>query len=638
MAKVAPYGSWVSPLSAGRVAAGGVGLSQVLLDGDDIYWVEQRPAEGGRNVVVRRVPDGQVRDVTPPPFNARTRVHEYGGGAFLAAEGIVYFSNFADQAVYRQAPEGAPEPLGSRPGCRYADYAFDRLRRRLICVREDHRGGEPANTLVALDVDGSGEKVLASSYDFYAAPRLSPDGRCLAWIAWNHPRMPWDGCELWLGEVKGDGTIGNRKKIAGGEAESLFQPEWSPQGILHFVSDRTGWWNLYRWREGRIEALCPRQAEFGAPQWVFGLSTYGFASSRRIVCAYVERGISRLAVLDAETGEIEPLPLSYTDISFLRVGRGFAVFSASSPQEPPAIVRLDLATGKTAALRCAQEWSLEEKYVSLPEAIEFPTEGGLTAHAFYYAPRNPRFRAPAQEKPPLIVVSHGGPTSAASPALNLRTQYWTSRGYGLLDVNYGGSTGYGRAYRERLYGQWGVVDVDDCTNGARHLVEQGLADRDRLIIRGASAGGFTVLCALTFRDIFKAGASYYGVADLEALEQDTHKFESHYTETLVGPYPQSRDLYAARSPIHFVDRLACPLILFQGLEDKIVPPGQAEKMRAALSAAGLPVAYVAFEGEQHGFRRAENIQRALEAELYFYSRVFGIPLAEPVAPVEIENL
>jgi dipeptidyl aminopeptidase/acylaminoacyl peptidase len=638
--QVAPYGSWQSPITSDLIVSGTVGLGQIALDGEDTYWSEMRPAEGGRNVIVRRTPDGRTSDVRPAPFNVRTRVHEYGGGAFTVSDGTLYFTHFADQRLYRQVGAAAPQPLTPAADLRYADGVVDRRRGRIICVREDHTitESEAVNTLVGLDLVGDDGQVLVSGSDFYSSPRLSADGSRLAWLAWNHPNMPWDGTELWVGECQPDGSLSRTERVAGGVHESIFQPEWSPDGSLHFVSDRTGWWNLYRWRAGRIEPLCPMVAEFGRPQWVFGMSTYAFTSASRIICAYTEQGTWRLASLDTETRKLALIETPYTETWEVRAASGQVVCGAGSATEPAAIVRFDPATQHFDVLRRSSTIALDPGYLSVPQAIEFPTKQGLTAHAFFYAPRNRNYSAPPGERPPLLVKSHGGPTSAASTTLNLGIQYWTSRGIAVLDVNYGGSSGYGRAYRERLKGQWGVVDVDDCVNGARFLVERGEVDGKRLAITGGSAGGYTTLCALTFRDLFRAGASYYGISDLEALARDTHKFESRYEESLVGPYPARRDLYRERSPIHFTDRLSCPLIVFQGLEDKVVPPNQAEMMVAALRAKGLPVAYVPFAGEQHGFRRAENIKRALDGELYFYSRVFSFALADPVEPVAIENL
>lgn len=640
MPTIAPYGSWKSPITANLIARGAVRLMQVVLDGEDIYWLESRPAEAGRYVIVKRTPDGKISEITPAPFSARTTVHEYGGGDFAVSNGTVYFSNFTDQRLYVQRPGTAPTPITPEKELRYADAVIDSLRNRLICVREDHTGAgrEPVNSIVSVPLDGEGGRVLVSGNDFYASPRLSPDGKKLAWLTWNHPNMPWDGTELWVAEIAQDGSVQNAQKVAGGPAESLFQPEWSPEGRLYFVSDRTGWWNLYRWCDGKIEALTEMEAEFGQPPWVFGMSTYAFLSGRQIICAYAQRGVWHLALLDTTTKKPEKIETPYTEISYVRATAHSVVFRGGSPTEMLSIVRLDLKTQRVEVLRRSSELSFDEGYLSGAQPIEFPTEGGKTAYAFFYAPKNKDFQAPPDENPPLLVFSHGGPTSATTSTLKLEIQYWTSRGFAVVDVNYGGSTGYGRAYRERLKGNWGVVDVNDCVNAAKYLAQQGLVDGERVAIRGGSAGGYTTLCALTFRRFFKAGASYFGVSDLEALDKETHKFESRYNRSLIGPYPQRRDLYYERSPIHFADRISCPVIFFQGLEDKVVPPSQSELMVEALRKKGIPVAYIAFEGEQHGFRKAENIKRSLEAELYFYSKVFGFPIADPVEPVQIENL
>jgi dipeptidyl aminopeptidase/acylaminoacyl peptidase len=636
---VAPYGSWKSPISSDLIVRGVVGLAEVVIDGGDVYWLESRPGEGGRNVVVLLTPDRRTEDVTPQPFNARTRVHEYGGGGFTVDGGVVYFSNFADQRIYYRAPDGEPVPLTPETGRRYADMVVDRERRRLIAIREDHAGNGPVNEIVGIDLESGEEYVLVSGNDFYSSPRLSPDGRRLVWLTWNHPNMPWDGTELMGCDLGADGFPENVEQIAGGQDESIFQPEWSPEGTLHFVSDRTGWWNLYRWREGRDEPLCEREAEFGLPQWVFGMSTYAFVSPGRIVCTYTESGSSYLAVLDTESGELEPLETPYSSIAYVRadVAAGI-VFRGSSPTEAACIVRLDPSTGLHEVLRRSGDLEIDPDYLSVPEPVEYPTEDGRTAHAFYYPPKNRDYAAPDGELPPLLVMSHGGPTAASTTALDPRSQYWTSRGIAVLDVNYGGSTGYGREYRRHLEGAWGVVDVDDCANGAIYLAERGLVDGERLMITGGSAGGYTTLCALAFRDTFAAGASHFGVSDVEALARETHKFESRYLDSLIGPYPGRADLYVERSPIHSTGHLSCPVIFFQGLEDEVVPKEQAEKMFAALREKGLPVSYVPFEGEQHGFRRAENIKRALDGELYFYSRVLGFELADSVEPVPIENL
>jgi dipeptidyl aminopeptidase/acylaminoacyl peptidase len=638
--QTSPYGSWKSPITADLVAGSEVGLEQVRIDGDDIYWIERRAHEGGRKVIVRRSSDGIVADVTPAGFNARTRVHEYGGGDYAVSNGTIIFSNFTDQQLYRQQVGFEPTLLTPESALRYADGQIDLRRNLFFCVREDHTDRtEPVNSILRISLEGGGTgEVIVSGNDFYSTPRLSPDGSQLAWLTWNHPNMPWDGTELWVGKLRDDGSVTEKEKVAGGVDESIFQPEWSPDGTLYFASDRTGWWNPYCRRDRQVEALCPMDAEFGQPQWVFGTSLYAFASERRIVCTYAKNGRDYLATLDTQTRKLETIELPFTIISQIRAAGNRVIFIGASATQTTSIVSLDLATHNFEVLRRSRETNVDTGYLAEPRAIEFATERGLTAHGYFYPPRNRDYTAPAHEKPPLLVMSHGGPTSSSSSSLKYSIQYWTSRGIAVLDVNYGGSSGYGRAYRQRLNGNWGIVDVDDCVNGARYLAKHGEVDGSRLAIRGGSAGGYTTLCALTFRDTFKAGASHYGISDLEALAKDTHKFESRYLDRLIGPYPEHRDLYVERSPIHFTDRLNCPMIIFQGLEDKVVPPNQAEKMVEAVRAKKLPVAYLTFEGEQHGFRKAENIKRVFEAELYFYSKVFGFELADSVEPVEIENL
>lgn len=643
---IAPYGAWKSPLTADSILAKSLGLGEVQVDDTTVYWIEQRPSEGGRSVLVRRTPNGLTTDMTPAPFNVRTRVHEYGGGAYLATGGVVYCSNFADQRLYRIADDGAPEPLTpDLPGgvLRYADAALDATRNRLILVREDYRepGKEAKNTLVALALDGenaNGGRVLVAGSDFVSTPRVSPDGSRLCWLAWNHPNMPWDGTSLWSADIAGDGSLANAQHIAGGERESIFQPAWSPSGELYFISDRTGWWNLYRWHAGQAEALAPMEAEFGTPQWQFRMATYSFVDAGHLVCTWQQHGISHLASLDLASGALTPIETPYTVISSPQASGSQLVFGGASPTNPVQIVRLNTATGERAVLRRSNTMVLDDAWVSTPEEIEFPTENGLTAFGLFYRPRNPDYAAPVGELPPLRVLSHGGPTAQVLGVFNPSILYWTSRGFAVLDVNYGGSTGYGRTYRDRLKGQWGVVDLDDCVNGARYLAQQGRVDGDKLTITGGSAGGYTTLCALTFREAFKAGASHYGVSDLGALARDTHKFESRYLDQLVGPYPASEAVYQARSPLFHVDQMKTPAIFFQGLEDPVVPPSQAVAMVEVLRAKGVPVAYLAFEGESHGFRQAANIKRSLEAELAFFGRILGYTPADDIEPVEIDNL
>jgi dipeptidyl aminopeptidase/acylaminoacyl peptidase len=635
----APFGAWRSPITSALIVSKTVRLMEPVLAGGAACWLEMRPEEQGRCVIMRG--DGDPEDLIPSPFDARTRVHEYGGASYVVAGNRVFFSNFVDQRIYSVplAGEAAPTPVTAEGPYRYADTVLDQARGRLVCVREDHSAPErePVNALVAIALDGpmGHGRVLVSGADFYAAPRLSPDGRSLAWLSWNHPDMPWDGSELLLADLDAGGIPSPPRRIAGSRGESVMQPSWGPDG-LHFLSDRSGWWNLYRWRGGAVEPVIQRAAEMGEPPWVFGSSSYAFTAGGDIVLSYHENGSGHPARLRGEA--LEPIETPYTEIANLRAEGERLCFLGSSPTELPVIASLDLDTGALKVLRRSSELRLDPAYISIAAPIEFPTEGGLTAFGFFYPPKNRDYAGPEGERPPLLVMSHGGPTSATDAALKLPVQYWTSRGFAVLDVNYGGSSGYGRAYRQRLDGRWGIADVDDCVNGALYLARQGLVDGERLAIRGGSAGGYTTLAALAFRDVFKAGASHYGVSDLEALARHTHKFESRYLDRLIGPYPDREDLYRARSPIRSAQSLSCPVIFFQGLEDRVVPPEQAEKMVEALRNKKLPVAYLAFPGEQHGFRQSATIKRVLDAELYFYSRVFGFEPADPLEPVDIENL
>jgi dipeptidyl aminopeptidase/acylaminoacyl peptidase len=636
---IAPFGSWRSPISTEDVYGKFIGIGSLQLADGQLFWVESRP--DGHNVTMRRSIEGNIREVTPATFNVRSRVHEYGGGEYLAAEGEVFYSNFSDQHIYRQVPGEKPVALTHTKGMRYADGVMDKLRNRLIAVREDHtiNDEQPTNTVVSIGLGAEdNEQVLVSGQDFYSDPRLSPDGRYLCWLTWNHPNMPWDGTELWVSEISADGMPGTKKLVAGGVAESIFQPEWSPDGRLYFVSDRSGWWNLYRWENGSVQELHPMEAEFGEPQWGFRNAMYALESADRLICAYSQDLKYHLGVLDTLSLAFREYELPYSVIFEVQAQTGQVFFTAGSATQPLTLVCMHLDDGRLEVIRQVREITIDPANFSQGLAIEFPTGGELTAHGFFYAPQNLSFEAPAGEKPPLLVMSHGGPTGSTVVLLRYGIQYWTSRGFAVLDVNYGGSTGYGRAYRERLKGQWGIVDVEDCVNGADFLVKQGLVDGNRLAITGGSAGGYTTLCALTFYNKFKAGASHYGIGDLEAMAKDTHKFESRYLDGLVGPYPEARQVYLARSPIHHLEQLSCPIILLQGLDDHVVPPNQAQMMYEAVRARGLPVAYLTFPGEGHGFVKFENNKRALEAELYFYARVFGFELAEPVQPVEIENL
>lgn len=648
-AQVAPFGSWISPITAERIASGGVMLGGLGAWGSDIYWHEQRPAEGGRIVVVRRSADGTTTDLVPEGFNARTQVHEYGGGAWFVDNRTLFFSNWTDQRLYRIEEGASPVPITSEPpmprGLRYADGVVTPDGRWIVCVRESHQEGrEATNELVILSVDGSSEpRAIVSGKDFYSFPRLSPDGTKLAWTEWSHPNLPWDGTTLLVGDLSSDG-LSSITRVAGGPDESIFQPEWGPDGELYYVSDRTGWWNIYRGLDGaeRLpqsggEPVCAMDAEFGEPQWVFGQSTYAFLDDGDIVCSCERKATDALGIIRRGSGAFEEFDLPYTWTSSIASTGERLLCVAATPTEAMAVVAVDPRSRTVEILKRSRDDDVDPEYISVPEPIEFES-GPRTAHAFFYAPANVDYEGPSGSKPPLIVFSHGGPTGHVASSLTLAIQFWTSRGFAVVDVNYGGSTGYGRAYRRLLNGNWGVVDVEDCVNAARYLAGRGDVDPDRMAIRGGSAGGFTTLAALVFTDVFKAGANYFGVADFTPFVTDTHKFESRYLDTLVGPYPKRKDLYYERSPANFVDRISCPLITFQGLEDAIVPPSQSERIVEALRAKGLPFAYVTYEGEQHGFRKAENIKHSLSSELYFYGQVFGFTPADDVEPVEIENL
>jgi dipeptidyl aminopeptidase/acylaminoacyl peptidase len=645
---VAPYGSWRSPIDPETVARAGRRLGGATLAADGaVWWGEGRPSEQGRTVLMRRPPGGAAEEVTPEGTNVRTRVHEYGGGSWsLAAPDLVLFVDFADQRLYRQSLRGPAAPLTPEPpepaAWRYADARVARPDGAaggiVVCVRELHGEGEAENQIATIPLDGSADpRPFASGRDFYSFPRPSPDGRWLAWTCWDHPQMPWDGTELWLAPLDAPEQA---QRLAGGPEESIFQPEWDSQGRLHFVSDRDGWWNLYRLDGEEVVQLSAEEADLAHPQWLFGGATYGFLDDGSIVCVRCERGEERLALLEPGAERTRDLGLPYTNFGFpsLSTAGSRVAFAASTPADENAVVVYDVASGEREEARSASDDAIDPAYVSTPRPIEFATSEGDSAYGFYYPSANGDFEAPAGEAPPLIVQSHGGPTSHAAPALDREFLYWTSRGFGVVDVNYRGSSGHGRAFRNRLRGQWGVFDSEDCVAAAAHLAASGEADGERLAIRGGSAGGYATLCCLVFHDGFATGASYYGVADAETLASDTHKFESRYLDSLIGPYPERADLYRERSPIHFVERLRSPVILFQGLEDEIVPPSQAETMVAALRAGGIPHAYLAFEGEQHGFRQAETEIRCLEAELSFYGRILGFEPADELAPLEIDGL
>jgi dipeptidyl aminopeptidase/acylaminoacyl peptidase len=639
MPRTLPYGSWPSPISADLITAGVTGLAALTSNDDALFWIESRPEEGGRNTVLT-YRDGTKTELTPAPFNVRTRVHEYGGGAYLATRSELFFVNFADQNIYRvPLAGGTPQALTHGDAeTRYADFVLDAPRERLIAVGERPGEKERENCLVAIDLTTGVSTDLHRGHDFYSSPRLSGDGARLCFLSWDHPNMPWDGTQLHVATFGADGTLIDETIVAGGAAESIVQPEWLTSTRLVFASDQSGFWNLYSYDDSGIYCIYPDEAEYGGPAWSFGSKYYCVIGPRHIVAQRMHKGASSLLVLDVDRAMATPLPSPWQAYFGLTALAGTLYFIGGSADRLSSIasVALDGTLGEPIA--DAGRIAVDRSWFSIPESIEFATRDESIAYAYFYPPHNPDVIAPPTERPPLLVMSHGGPTAATSPLMNLRIQYYTSRGWAVADVNYGGSTGYGRAYRARLDGAWGIVDVHDCEDVVRHLADAGRIDRERVAIRGGSAGGYTTLAALTFGDTFRAGASHYGIGDLETLARDTHKFESRYLDRLVGPYPARRDLYVERSPIHHVDRLRCPVVFFQGLEDKVVPPNQAEAMVEALRRRRLPVAYLAFPGEQHGFRQAANIKRSLEGEYLFFARVFGFSPADNLPALEIEFL
>lgn len=637
-----PYGEWASTWGADAIAFGSISLDHVRVDGDDVLWVEGRAADEGRYALVRRRPDGFTHDVTVPGANVRTRVHEYGGAPWACWHGRAWYSEFSDGRLYATTTSGgAPLAVSPDGPWRYADLDVDARRERLVCVREDRtadalaRRGEPEDAIVAVSMAGDAVTVLVRGADFYAAPRVSPDGRMLAWLAWHHPNMPWDATELWVAEFDDDGTPTVARIVAGGPGESIKQPRWSPDGRLHFVSDRSGWWNLERLDDGDARVpVAPMEAEVGPPDWWLGQSSYAFLDDGTIAAVVRADGTDRLVRVTIP-GSVVPVDVPYVEMGALQGDRDQVVLVAGSVDAGPAIVRIEPAAGSVQRLGPTPRADPDPSVVSVARPFEFPGPDGRRVRGRYYPPHNPAFQGPPAELPPLIVRVHGGPTLESWPSLSGSIQYFTSRGFAVLDVDYGGSTGYGRAYRRLLDGGWGVVDVEDCVAGALAAVRAGLADGARLAISGASSGGYTALAAMAFHDVFRAGTSHFGITDLLAWMRDTHKFESRYTLTIVGPYPERADLYRARSPAALPRGMSGPVLITQGTDDTIVPPSQAERMVAALAATGDRCVYLTFPGEGHDFRRATTIRRVLEAELSLYAQAFGIALADGIEHVEL---
>ncbi|QDZ22143.1 dipeptidyl aminopeptidase [Chloropicon primus] len=639
----APYGSWKSPVTSEVATKGALRLGGMAFGrGEETYWVEGRPAEGGRNVLVREDGEGPPVDVTPKDVNVRTRVHEYGGGAWkiLPDANLALFTDFKTQRLYKQsldAEESAPEPL--TPGVegsalRFADFCPDLGRNRVLCVVEDHRGSqkEPQNFLAAVELDGSCSEPLklVSGADFYSSPSLNSDGTKLAFVQWDHPSMPWDITSVMVVDLGPDGLpAGEPTLVAGGpeKEEAPQQPSWTPDGRLIYVSDEgSGWWNLFQWcADGESKNICPRPGcEFGGPPWILGVSSYHVLTDDKIICSYSDASATgnTLAYLTVSTGELEEIPIPYETFGAFDVrGDGRLGALGRSAVKPSEIAVQDKA-GEWVTKRKSSSLELDPEYISQAKVIKYNVGDDRFSYMYYYSPRNPDYEGSEDVGPPLLVKTHGGPTASTSSSFNPMIQYWTTRGFAVADVNYGGSTGYGREYRELLKGNWGIVDVEDAAAAATYLSSRGMADPKRLAIDGGSAGGYTTLACLTFTDVFSAGCSLYGVASLEALAGDTHKFEKRYLDYLVGPYPEKKDVYKERAPIENLDKLSAPLMLFQGTEDKIVPPNQAESMMKVCVEKGIPAALEMFEGEQHGFRKEENIRRCLDGEYDFFSQVF----------------
>jgi len=638
---VAPYGSWRSPISLEMLATAGRSVGAVHAEGGVVWWLEGRPSDAGRTTLVRLSKAGtEPEDVSPPGMNVRSRVHEYGGGAVLIDGDLVVVSDFVTGRLHGLGPGRTSEPITPEREWRYADAVHDRRRHRIIAVREDHESrGEHVNELVAIPLDGGAVEVVASGRDFYAAPRLAPDGDRLAWLEWDHPNMPWDGTSLRLADVRPDGGLGEPVTVFGDAHTWVSQPRWSPDGELWFVAEPGEWANLHRLGpDGRVEAVAAMAAEFSGPEWNFGQQTYGFLADGRLLAVARSAGRDRLYIVDRRTGSAREMPLPFTEIVHLSIDGDRAYLVAAHPAARLAVLGLDVGSGRWEVIRAGTDVELDPDVISGAQPISFPTADHATAHAIFYPPRNPRFVGPEGELPPLVVTSHGGPTSGAYTGLSLATQALTSRGLAVVDVDYRGSTGYGKTYRRALEGNWGVADVDDCVAVTRYLSGRGLVDGQRLAIQGGSASGYTTLCALAFRDVFSAGASWFGLADLEKFVMDTHKFESRYVFSLIGQHPEAQELYRERSPIHHIDRIRVPVIILQGAEDRVVPPSEAEAIVAALRANGVPHAYLLFPGEDHGFRSAEAIIRAYGAVFSFYAQVFGYSLADDVEPLVIENL
>ncbi len=629
------YGSWKSKITKEHLTQKSIGIAFPKTDGDQLYWLESRPSEKGRTTIVER----SEGDILPRDFGVRSKVHEYGGDCYAVSKGSIFFCRDWNQRIYHLQKGKTPIPLTEEGSFRFADLLVDEKRGMLYAVCEEHQSSSVINKIVRIDLKSGEIQTLASGHDFYSSCAISPDHRFFCYLSWNHPNMPWDQTHLHVHEFNKEGMLEDGIVIE--DHLSIFQPSFAPDGTLYFVSDQTGFWNLHKFQNGKIQNICPMKAEFGVPQWIFGLRCYGFMENQGsydIICTYLEKGNAQLALLSLKDYTLQKWNFSFSSYNYLHVHQKFAYFVAGSQSEPKALIALNLENKSTEILKKSQEIELQKGSISMGQSIEFPTEEGKTAHAFFYPPVNSDCIGPDSERPPLIVKVHGGPTGFQPNIFNMEIQFWTSRGVAYAVVNFGGSTGYGREYRERLKNNWGIVDINDCCNCALYLAKEGLVDQDRTAIQGGSSGGYAVLAALTFRDVFQAGVSLYGIADLESLLKETHKFEKHYTDSLIGPYPEKKSLYYERSPIHFTEKIQSPILLMQGQEDKVVLPIQSEKMFQALKKRSIPCAYLLFEGEGHGFRKSDTIEKAVEAQLYFYATIFNFEIEDEIEPIQIKGI
>ena len=623
-----PYGSWPSPISAELITRAAPSLNFIQSYGDDLYWVEGRPWEAGRNVIMRRDSNGSITDLLPAPFSHYSRVHEYGGMAYALNDDHLYFVNATDQNIYKYCLDdtSAPQVITNNSSRRFADLVVDRQNQRLIAVCEEHNDDqEPENYLASIALNNQTPAIekLVSGADFYAYPRISPDQSQLCWIEWQHPNMPWDATQLWQATIS-NGNLIEKKRVAGGDNnQAIFQPHWSPNNTLYYVSDITNWWNIYRFENGIGAPVLRMDAEFATPLWQLGMTTFDFIDANTIACIWTVSGIWHSGFIDVATGVLTTVQTPYSSMQAVACHQGSVYFVAGASVLASQIAGVNLQ-GEVSPIYAPATVDLDKADLAQPESISFTSGDNQQVHAFYYPPTSARYCGDDRELPLVIAMCHGGPTGATSSGLNLKIQYWTNRGFAVVDINYRGSVGFGRTYRQGLEGAWGIADVEDTQHAIAYLAGQQKIDPKRCLIRGGSAGGYTVLSALTFTDTFKAGASLYGIGDLETLAKDTHKFESRYLDSLIGPYPERRDIYLERSPIHHADGLNCPVIFLQGLEDKVVPPNQAEMMVKLLEDKGIQVGYVTFADEGHGFRKANNIIRAMEAELAFYRDVFSL--------------